>query len=636
MQFVHPNILYALFLLGIPILIHLFQLRKYSPVDFTNVAMLKRIEKQSRKSHSILQWLLLLTRLLLYACIIFAFAQPFFPKSEETIEDKEVILYLDNYLSMDATIGKTNLLHRIKTEFQTLENIPSQISWFTNTDVYYDQSPQQFIETVKELSISPIKRSPNEIQLQVEQLANRYPNKNFELLWISDFHRFTETDLSDFNKIAVKAYSIQPDKFQNTSIDTLYRNTETSEITVEIYHKGEDTETTVSLYNGDDILGRQKVQLSDSLLEKLSFTVPDEIIKKGRIQIEDPYMAFDNKKYFSLMPQQPIKVKALGSGENSFLKVFESKEFQLESLDENTNDLSGLAEADLIILYNLDRLTTQLSSLIENSVANGSFVLLLPPETMHIESYNTLLQRLDAPKFTIKKAHQRRLSTIHYDHPMLQGVFERRVENFQNPYIKQYFGLQNNGSPILSYDSEEAFLTQAGSVFLFTASLTEENTNFIKSPLIVPTLYNIAMQSQPQKQIYQLIGESSTFAIPGEFITQDVVHITDVEDSFIPIQEHKQNGIWITTTDRPLKDGNYQITLDETTLDWISYNYPNLSKEIHYPDLSSWSTVSQTTSLELPNIEQSLDEDSHTLWKWFVIFALLFLGIEILLLKYYR
>src|SRR5690625_5159507 len=113
MQFVHPNILYALFLLEIPIFIHIFQLRIYSQVEFTNVAMLKRIEKQSRKSHSILQWLLLLTRLLLYACIIFAFAQPFFPKNEETIEDKEVILYLDNNLSMDATIGKKKLLHCI-------------------------------------------------------------------------------------------------------------------------------------------------------------------------------------------------------------------------------------------------------------------------------------------------------------------------------------------------------------------------------------------------------------------------------------------------------------------------------------------------------------------------------------------
>src|SRR5699024_6760406 len=201
MQFVHPNILYALFLLGIPIFIHLFQLRKYSPTAFTNVAMLKRIENKSRKSHNILKWLLLFTRLLLYACIIFAFAQPFFPKNEDSIEKKEVILYLDNYLSMDAPIGKTNLLQHIKTKIQTLENLPSQITWFTNTDVYYDQSPQQYVETVKKLKISPIKRTPNEIQLQVEQLVNRHPDRSFELLWISDFHRFKESDLNDFNKI---------------------------------------------------------------------------------------------------------------------------------------------------------------------------------------------------------------------------------------------------------------------------------------------------------------------------------------------------------------------------------------------------------------------------------------------------
>ena len=68
------------------------------------------------------------------------------------------------------------------------------------------------------------------------------------------------------------------------------------------------------------------------------------------------------------------------------------------------------------------------------------------------------------------------------------------------------------------------------------------------------------MQSQPQKQIYQLIGKNATYAIPGDFTTQDILHITDSEDSFIPIQEHKQNGIWITTSDRPLKEGNYRIT----------------------------------------------------------------------------
>ena len=636
MQFVHPNILYALFLLAIPILIHLFQLRKYTPIAFTNVAMLKRIEKQSRKSHSLLQWLLLLTRLLLYACIIIAFAQPYLSKNEEILKEEEVILYLDNHMSMDAKIGKASLLQRIKSEIHTLDNLPSQISWFSNTEVYYDQSPKQFIETVQGLSLSPIKRTPNEIQLQAQQLANRYPDKNYELLWVSDFHRFNEEDLESFGKIAVKAYSIQPDNLQNTSIDTLYMDADNPEIIVEIYHRGENAETTVSLYKDENILGRQKIQLTDSITEKISFTVNEEFIEKGKIRIEDPNIEFDNEKYFSLMPQEPIKIRALGKGKNDFLKVFESKGFQLEKIEENASDLSGLEEANFIVLYNIERITTQLSSLIENSIDNGAYIVILPPETIHVESYNTLLQRLDAPQFTIKKTHPRRLSTIHYDHPVFQGVFERRIENFQNPYVNHYYGLQNNGSPILSYDSGEAFLTQAKSVFLFTASLSEENTNFTKSPLIVPALYNMAMQSQPQKQIYQLIGENTTYAISGEFNSQDIVHITDEEDSFIPIQEQKQNGIWITTTDRPIKAGNYRITRDGNILDWISYNYPNLSKEIHYPDLSNWNTILQTNSLQLPNAEQSLAEDSDTLWKWFVIFALLFLGIEILLLKYYR
>lgn len=636
MQFVHPNLLYALFLLGIPILIHLFQLRKYTPVAFTNVAMLKRIEKQSRKSHSILQWLLLLTRLLLYACIIIAFAQPYFSNKEETIAEKEIILYLDNYMSMDAKIGKASLLQRIKTDIQSLNNLPQKISWFSNTEVYYDQSPMQFIETVQGLTLSPIKRSPNEIQLQAQQLANRYPEKNHELLWISDFHRFTEEDLENFDKIDVKGYPIQPDNLQNTSIDTLYLDTDNPEIIVEIFHKGEDSETTVSLYKGEEVLGRQKIQLTDSVSKKVSFTINETFIEKGRISIEDPSIEFDNEKYFSLMPKEPIKIKALGQGDNRFLKVFESKEFQLEKIEINASDLSGLEEANLIVLYNLERITMQLSNLIESAIDNGAYIVLLPPETIHVESYNTLLQRLDAPQFTTKKTHPRRLSTIHYDHPIYQGVFERRIENFQNPYVNQYYGLQNNASPILSYDTGEAFLAQAKSVFLFTASLNEENTNFMKSPLIVPALYNMAMHSQPQKQIYQLIGENTTYAISGEFNSQDIVYITDEEDSFIPIQEQKQNGIWITTSDRPIKAGNYRITKDKNTLDWVSYNYPNLSKEIHYPDLSNWSSILQTDNLELPNTEQSLAEDSNTLWKWFVIFALLFLGIEMLLLKYYR
>ncbi len=636
MQFAHPNILYALFLLVIPIIIHLFQLRKYAPVAFTNVAMLQRIEKQSRKSHTILQWLLLLLRLLMYASIIFAFSQPFLAKESLKEQREETLLYIDNSMSLDANLGNSSLLHNIKSEIQKLEELPSQISWFTNTDVYYDQSPKQFVETIRKLSLSPITRSANEIKLLAQQLANRHPEKKYKLLWISDFHRFKENDLDDLEKIAIEAYAIQPDNLYNTYIDTLYTNADNQKLIAEIYHRGKESETTVSLYNEDKVIGRQKIALKDSVIEKVEFAIDFEEIPIGKLEIEDSYIPFDNKKYFSLMPNEPIKIKAIGNGKADYLKIFDSPEFNLDIISENGNDYSGIEQANFIIIYNIDRLTPQLSSVLENSIEQGAQILFIPSDNIHIDSYNNLLQRLDAPQYTNKNNHKRRLSTIHYDHPVFKGVFERRVDNFQNPYINQFYRLQNNGTPILSYDSGDAFITQSGSIYVLSASLNEENTNFIKSPLIVPTLYNIALQSRPQKQLYQLLGQPSTYTITGDFNSQDILHITDNENSFIPIQEQKQNAVWITTTDRPLESGNFRITKENKTLDWVSYNYPNLSKDISYPTLENWQTVLHTKTLSIPDTTQSLDTESHTLWKWFVIFALLFLGIEILLLKIYR
>ncbi|MDZ7612799.1 MAG: BatA domain-containing protein [Flavobacteriaceae bacterium] len=65
MFFKNPLLLYALLLLIIPILVHLFHLQKFETVKFTNVRLLQQIEKQTRKSSRLKKWLLLITRLLL-------------------------------------------------------------------------------------------------------------------------------------------------------------------------------------------------------------------------------------------------------------------------------------------------------------------------------------------------------------------------------------------------------------------------------------------------------------------------------------------------------------------------------------------------------------------------------------------
>src|SRR5690606_25058969 len=111
MQFKHPDILWALFLLAIPIAIHLFQLRRFERTPFTNVAMLQKVVSESRKSNSLKKWLLLFTRLALLASLIFAFAQPFSAKGTAPVE-RETVVYLDDSFSMQARSNGLTLLER--------------------------------------------------------------------------------------------------------------------------------------------------------------------------------------------------------------------------------------------------------------------------------------------------------------------------------------------------------------------------------------------------------------------------------------------------------------------------------------------------------------------------------------------
>ncbi|HIC31931.1 MAG TPA: hypothetical protein EYO76_08430, partial [Flavobacteriaceae bacterium] len=136
MQFKNPELLYALFLLLIPIIVHLFQLRKFQKEYFTNVAFLKKVQLQTRKSQQIKKWLTLLTRLLLLAAIIIAFAQPYFAKTNSFNTEKETVIYLDNSFSMQAKGNNGELLKRAVQDIITSIDENEKFSLITNNDSY--------------------------------------------------------------------------------------------------------------------------------------------------------------------------------------------------------------------------------------------------------------------------------------------------------------------------------------------------------------------------------------------------------------------------------------------------------------------------------------------------------------------
>ena len=136
MQFKNPEILYFLFLLIIPILIHLFQLQRFQKIAFTNVKLLKEIKQQTRKSSQLKKILILITRLLLFTSLIFAFSQPFLIKNNN-YKKVNTFIYLDNSFSMQAKGEKGELLQSAKNEM--IENLidgTHSITLITNKEIY--------------------------------------------------------------------------------------------------------------------------------------------------------------------------------------------------------------------------------------------------------------------------------------------------------------------------------------------------------------------------------------------------------------------------------------------------------------------------------------------------------------------
>ena len=121
MQFVFPSFLWALLLLAIPIIIHLFYFRRFKKVYFTNVRFLKEVKEETSSRNKLKNLLILLSRLLALAALIFAFAQPFIPSEDQRIQgDKGISIYIDNSFSMSALTNDVSLLNKGKQKAQEI------------------------------------------------------------------------------------------------------------------------------------------------------------------------------------------------------------------------------------------------------------------------------------------------------------------------------------------------------------------------------------------------------------------------------------------------------------------------------------------------------------------------------------
>jgi len=188
----------------------------------------------------------------------------------------------------------------------------------------------------------------------------------------------------------------------------------------------------------------------------------------------------------------------------------------------------------------------------------------------------------------------------------------------------------------LSFQDKDPFLTGANKLFLFTASLSSENSNFRNSPLIVPTFYNLGSNSLKLPPIYNILQNSVTIDIPVTLTKDNILKVSKGEFELIPQQQSLANRVSLTFDENLLVDGIYTVKENEKSISSISFNYTRNESELNYLSVERLNATSRATSIV--SLFEMMEKDNTVteLWKWFVILAILFLLVEILIQKYLK
>lgn len=639
MQFKYPELLWALFLLLIPIFIHLFQLRRFKKTPFTNVKLLQKVVSESRKSNTLKKWLLLFTRLLVFAAIIMAFTQPFFAK-KSALQAKETVIYLDNSFSMQAKSDQGTLLDKAVQELIKAVPEDDNFNLFTNNSEFRNIQLKDIQNDLLTISATPDQLNLDEIQLKASTFFTKNGNSIKNLIVISDFQqRMASSKADTINQPQKHLVKLSASSLNNVSLDSIFISkygTENIEIIATLSAPTEIQSIPVSLYNNGKLIAKTSA-IFEELKGEVSFTLSANEVINGKVEISDSGITYDNHLFFNINEKEKPKVLAIGDASSDYLRrIYEDNEFLFTSFLLKNLNYRDLESQHLILLNELENIPASLMASISSFVSNGGNLVIIPSTNTNINDYNQLLSRFSLGSFVDKVSAETKITQITFSHPLYENVFEKNIDNFQYPKVSQFLKTNSNSSKILGYQSGEPFLLGANGIYLFTASIANQNSNFKQSPLIVPTFYKMGVNSLKRVGLYHTMGGQLRIDIAQKIAKDHILKVSKDSREFIPQQRAHANKVSLTFNENPFEDGIYDILESDNILKKLSFNYPRDESDLKFLDFNNIPAESKQSTIAA--LFQDLEKDSSVteLWKWFVILAVLFILIEVLIIKYLK
>jgi hypothetical protein len=478
LTFLNPFVLFGLAAAAIPIVLHIFNLRKLKTIEFSTLSFLKELQKTKIRRLKLRQLLLLLLRTLLVILIVLAFSRPTLKGSlpgglAEQAKTTAVIIF-DDSQSMIVSDDQGELLQQAKNSAALVINTlkdGDEVFLLKLSDVPLNgtgeiPAPQRnFVVIRKDLkNIKPsfIHRTIEDALRFAARLLASSKNFNKEIYLISDFQSGSLESKLNISKAAenifppITRFFITPlgkHEVQNVSIESIEIPNTIFEVNKPfvvkaklVNHSTSDLQNhVVSIYQdeirtaqkGVDIRAGQSVETEFTLVPKHAGFI------EGKIELEDDELEFDNRRFFTIHIPDELHVLLAGNpSDNTYLRLAlntrlsdTSASLKISEAAFDRLSVSLLNNIDAIVLNDPPDLTQSQLSILKTYLQNGGGTFIFPGIHSTVRSFNSnIADELGTSTITSVDSLSRAWKTtelpiefekIDLRHPLFIGMFER-------------------------------------------------------------------------------------------------------------------------------------------------------------------------------------------------------------------
>jgi len=673
MHFLYPAFLFALLSLAIPVIIHLFNFRRYQKVYFSNVQFLKQINEQQSSRRNLKERLILAVRLLALLFLVLAFARPYINnKQNVTAGTQQVVsIFVDNSYSMQTLNSEGSLLDQAKQkakEIASAYGINDRFQLLTQNFEGKHQrllSRDEFNDAVDAVKISPQSYKLQQIINRQQSLLNTQANTIKSIFIISDFQKniASNQNIKTDSATHISLVRLKASSLPNVAVDSVWllsavhRPGEGEKLIFRLHNyadgKAEKIPLKVLINNEQKALGSYSINPRSAQNDTLAFSGLQPGWQRGEITLQDNPVTFDNQFYFSfnVKPQMPVLLVDDGTP-NPFLKAVFAADafFAIKDVPAGNVDYAALSAYPLIILSDIKSISTGLAQQLKAYVSKGGTLVVFPAADADLNSYHATLQSMNVVYPERLLTETAKVSAINLQNPVFKNVFDSFPQNPDLPVIKKYYQLsapQGSSENLMTITGGHPFWTEnssgKGKVYVSAVPLSEDFSSLPRHALFLPTIFRIALLSGHDQPLFYTLGADERIEI-APVQTNEKQLLKLVKDSIIIIPDVRQQegSTLLYASDQVQQTGNYDLKRADSTIAVLAFNDSRSESDLSYftPDdlgkiLPKSTTVLQAGKASLKNAVSEINIGLQ-LWKLCIILTLIFLAAETVLVRYYN